>query len=135
MNYQSLIQKHLRSCVKDILSSLKNGGFTKNQHALITFSVNYPGVDISQKLKGEYPEEMTIILQHEFWELDILEDRFSVVLSFDDVYEKIIIPFDAILEYRDDSENIEFVFDLPSSCGESDIAMANIIRLDDFRKK
>jgi hypothetical protein len=135
MNYQSLIQKHLRLCIRDILLSAKNGGFEKSQHALITFSTHYPGVDISAKLKEDYIEEMTIILQHEFWELDVSDHQFIVVLSFDDVYEKIIVPFDAIIEYRDDSENIEFIFDLPSPSPDPNALANNIIRLDDFRKK
>ena len=73
---------------------------------------------ISQHLKSKYPEQMTIVIQHQFWDLKITESLFEIGLSFSDVPEKLVIPFNAIRGFYDPSVNFELEFDVPLADGE-----------------
>lgn len=135
--YQDLVQSHLRNCVRDILKRIQEDGVFGEQHALITFATQYPGVQLSNDLKARYPQEMTIILQHEFWDLEVEEKKFSVSLSFEEA-EKIIIPYASIIEYKDESEDFTLMFDVDiselTSTVEVKSLVDNVISLDLFRK-
>src|SRR5690606_22475008 len=69
----------------------------------ITFDTQAPGVMLSKRLREQYPQEMTIVLQHQFWDLNVLDDRFEVRLSFNTIPERLVIPFDAIRVFADPS--------------------------------
>lgn len=101
MRYDLLAQEALRGVVRAALKRVKRQGFPGGHHFYIAFNTNYPGVEISERLHQKYDQEMTIVLQHQFWNLMVLEDHFSVELSFNDIPEKLSIPFAAIKGFFD----------------------------------
>ncbi len=96
LRYDILIQDALRGAVKKILAEVGRTGLPGEHHFYIAFDTNAPGVRISQRLKERYPQEMTIVLQHQFWDLAIGEHAFEVGLSFGGVPEKLLGAFSAI---------------------------------------
>lgn len=107
--------------VKQALGYISNGSLPGKHHFFISFLTSHPGVRISPALKEKYPEEMTIVLQHQFENLQITDEHFSVVLSFDNVKEKIEIPFDALIAFADPSVKFGLQF---SHIGEQSQASA-----------
>lgn len=101
IRYDQLVDGAMREVVRKALEQVKQEGFSGNHHFLISFLTECQGVEISQKLKEKYPEEMTIVLQHQYEDLEISEDGFQVVLSFDGSKEKIKIPFVALSAFAD----------------------------------
>ncbi len=111
LRYDILIQDALRSAVKKILAEVGRTGLPGEHHFYIAFDTNAPGVRISQRLKERYPQEMTIVLQHQFWDLAIGEHAFEVGLSFGGVAEKLLVPFSAIKGFFDPSVQFALEFD------------------------
>lgn len=103
IDYGKLIDQAMRSIVKEALFIVKKEGLQGDHHFYITFYTDFPGVEISDDLKKEYEEEMTIVLQHQFWDLEIDEEEFSVTLSFNHKKQRLIIPFEAITAFADPS--------------------------------
>lgn len=103
MRYDLLTQKALMAVVRDSLRIAATEGLPGEHHFYISFRTGAPGVDISDRLKAQYPEEMTIVLQHQFWDLKISETGFSVGLSFDKTPEKLVVPFSALQGFFDPS--------------------------------
>jgi hypothetical protein len=156
INYELLVETALRTVVRSSLKIAEQSGLPGNAHFYITFLTNYPGVDIPPRLKESHPERMTIILQHQFWDLEIRKDDFSVSLSFGGSRELLTIPFMSIIDFNDPSvgfglqfaselteandEDLEESNDLPA---DSDIeaakptagSTADVVSLDTFRKK
>ncbi|MBN9671607.1 SspB family protein [Roseibium aggregatum] len=111
LRYDILIQDALRGAVKKILAEVGRTGLPGEHHFYIAFDTNAPGVRISQRLKERYPQEMTIVLQHQFWDLAIGEHAFEVGLSFGGVPEKLLVPFSAIKGFFDPSVQFALEFD------------------------
>ncbi len=111
LRYDILIQDALRGAVKKILAEVGRTGLPGDHHFYIAFDTNAPGVRISQRLKERYPQEMTIVLQHQFWDLAIGEHAFEVGLSFGGVPEKLLVPFSAIKGFFDPSVQFALEFD------------------------
>ena len=105
--YQKLIQEALLGVVRKILKKTAEQGLVQNQHFYITFQTDYKGVEIPCFLKERFPKEMTIVLQHQFDELTIEDDFFSVLLSFNGRSEKLVVPFKSLTTFADPSE--EFI--------------------------
>lgn len=103
INYGALIDKAMHYIVKEALQIVTESGLPGNHHFFISFLTHYPGVVISERLRKKYPEEMTIVLQYQFEELAVTENAFSVVLSFDNIKERIVIPFMALSAFADPS--------------------------------
>jgi len=101
IGYEQIIQSQLRGVVREVLKRVSKRGFPADHHCYITFATHAPGVMIADWLKAQYPDEMTIVLQHRFWGLDVLEDRFEVTLSFRKVPERLIVPYAAVRVYHD----------------------------------
>lgn len=160
LSYERMVERALRSVVIDALEQVAEHGLPGAHHLYITFATEYPDVDIPDHLHEKFPEEMTIVLQHQFWDLTLEEDRFLVTLSFNDVQERLIIPFAAIKAFADPSVNfgLQLKFDADSELtppitleeGEAENAAepvsdepaeaatddgANVVTLDAFRKK
>ncbi|PIZ34282.1 MAG: hypothetical protein COY39_00155 [Alphaproteobacteria bacterium CG_4_10_14_0_8_um_filter_37_21] len=102
-DYESMVQKSLRSVVRDILKKAIDQDLPGDHHFYIAFSTMHPGVQIPDSLREEYPEDMTIILQHEYWDLAVDDNGFAVSLCFDDAEERICVPFDALISFVDPS--------------------------------
>src|SRR4051812_12277239 len=103
LNYPALIDHAMRGVVREVLRRVSITGLPGEHHFFISFSTNYPGVKISDQLKGKYPKEITIVLQHQFWDFRIEDHQFHVTLSFNGVPEKLTVPFAALTAFADPS--------------------------------
>lgn len=113
IRYDILAQDALRSVIRKVLTEVAaTGHLPGDHHFFITFLTGAPGVRISQHLKSKYPEQMTIVIQHQFWDLKITESLFEIGLSFSDTPEKLVIPFNAIRGFYDPSVSFELEFDV-----------------------
>ena len=93
----------MRGIVRTVLTRVAKSGLPGEHHFYIAFRTDAPGVSISKRLKEKYPEEMTIVLQHRFWDLAVKEDHFEVKLTFDSIPERLSVPFEAIKVFFDPS--------------------------------
>ncbi|MEM8878190.1 MAG: ClpXP protease specificity-enhancing factor SspB [Pseudomonadota bacterium] len=111
IRYDLLAQEALRGVVRKVLSTAAQQGLPGEHHFYISIATTVPGVMLSQRLREQYPDEMTIILQHQFWDLDLTETEFSVTLSFGGSPERLTVPFAAIKGFFDPSVQfgLEFV--------------------------
>src|SRR5205823_2462762 len=105
-----MVERALRGVVRDALLRLAQEGPRGAHHFYIGFATQMPGVVLPESLRSRYPEEMTIVLQHQFWDLDVGEDAFSVSLSFQKQLERLTIPFAAISSFADPSVNFMLEF-------------------------
>ena len=112
IRYDILAQDALRGVIRKVLSEVTRTGLPGNHHFFITFVTTAPGVRISSRLREKYPEQMTIVIQHQYWDLDVTETGFEVTLSFSDVSEKLAIPYAAVRGFYDPSVNFELEFDV-----------------------
>jgi hypothetical protein len=114
IRYDILAQDALRGVMRKVLAEVARTGLPGNHHFFITFLTNAPGVRISSRLRERYPEQMTIVLQFQYWDLKVTETGFEVGLSFSDVPEKLEVPFAAVRGFYDPSVNFELEFDVKS---------------------
>jgi hypothetical protein len=114
IRYDILAQDALRGVMRKVLAEVARTGLPGNHHFFITFLTNAPGVRISSRLRERYPEQMTIVLQFQYWDLKVNETGFEVGLSFSDVPEKLEVPFAAVRGFYDPSVNFELEFDVKS---------------------
>ena len=101
--YDMMVEEALRGVVSKALQHATKHGLTNGHHFYITFKTGRRDVDIPEFLKEHYPDEMTIVLEHQFWDLKIHEHEFEVALSFNDKRERLLIPFNAITAFSDPS--------------------------------
>ncbi len=101
MRYDLLAQHALKGVVREALRIAETQGLPGEHHFYIAFNTRHPNVKLSEKIAQRYPREMTIVLQHQFWNLHVHDDRFEVELSFDNVPEHLVIPFDAVKGFLD----------------------------------
>jgi hypothetical protein len=112
IDYPKLVEHALRHVVRDTLTIVAEQGLPGRHNIYITFLTDHPGVVLADELKARYPSEMTIVLQHEFWGLEIGEAGFGVTLSFSNVSQRIEIPFDAVTVFADPSVEFGLQFNL-----------------------
>ena len=96
IRYDLLVQDALRSVVRQVLTEAARTGLPGDHHFNISFKTHAPGVALPAAIKQRYPDEMAIILQHEFWDLNVVADQFEVSLNFSRKPERVVVPFDAI---------------------------------------
>ncbi len=101
IDYGQLVEAALRTVVRDVLRRLADGDVPPPHHFYVTFRTDMPGVGIPDFLRSRYPTEMTIVLQHQFWDLEVEDDRFAVTLSFNDQPERLVVPFEALRVFAD----------------------------------
>jgi hypothetical protein len=164
IRYDVLVRDALRGVLRRVLAEAAEHGLPGEHHFFITFLSTVEGVKLSPRLLAQYPEEMTVILQHQFWDLVVTEDRFEVGLSFGGIPERLVIPFSAIKSFFDPSVQFGLQFEpsdaatdapannLPAVPAPSTLAVsqpaaenqdqpakpgegAEVVRLDRFRKK
>jgi hypothetical protein len=149
INYEHRVQQALRDVVKQLLKQTQEQGLIGKHHFYLTFKTEFPGVVIPDFLKEQYPDEITIVLQHEFWDLTVEDKFFSVTLSFSDSTERLRVPFASLVSFVDpsvkfglqftpseeDVEEAEPISNEPLEKEESNADGSNIITLDRFRKK
>ena len=112
MRYDQLTQNALRGVVRGALRKVLKTGLPGEHHFYIAFNTRYPGVILSPRIAERYPREMTVVMQHQFWNLIVLEDRFEVELSFDNIPEKLVIPFNAMKGFLDPSVQFGIQFEV-----------------------
>jgi len=162
IRYDVLARDALRGVLKHVLADAAEHGLPGEHHFYITFVSKAEGVKISPRLLSQYPQEMTVILQHQFWDLVVTDDRFEVGLSFNGIPERLVIPFSAIKSFFDPSVLFGLQFepvDEPAAAVETPVETlpvaaapeappaeasdepvkqgegAEVVRLDRFRKK
>ena len=111
MQYQKKLDQALRGVVRAALIEAATDGLPGDHHFYITFRTKADGVEISNTLHAQYETEMTIVLQHQFWGLEVHDDWFTVTLSFNRVSEPLIIPFDAVSAFLDPAVSFGLQFD------------------------
>lgn len=124
IRYDVLARDALRGVLRRVLTDAAEHGLPGEHHFFITFLSTADGVKLSPRLLAQYPEEMTIILQHQFWDLVVTEDRFEVGLSFGGVPERLVIPFAAIKSFLDPS--VEFGMQFEPSDATAATPTANL---------
>ena len=159
LRYDLMVQDALRSVVGRALSYAAKYGLTGDHHFYVTFRTDDPGAQVPPRLRERYPNEMTIVLQHQFWDLEVRDDDFSVTLSFGDVPEKLTVPYTAVVAFADPSVQFGLQFDVGDTEAVPETAEAeepgaeaaanhadsgpraqdgpseNVVPLDTFRKK
>src|SRR3954466_4924433 len=124
IRYDVLARDALRGVLRRVLTDAAEHGLPGEHHFFITFVSTAEGVKLSPRLLAQYPEEMTVILQHQFWDLLVTDDRFEVGLSFNGVPERLVVPFSAIKSFFDPSVQFGLQFDPSESVSEA--AAANL---------
>lgn len=151
--YDRMVEKALRGVVKQALEEVIDDGLFEDHHFYITFFTEHPGVNVPDYLKERYPGEMTIVLQHQFYDLEVTDESFTVMLSFNNVPERLVIPLGAITIFADPSVNFALQFqplsededgedddihfdieDLDDEKPEKDKKKGEVISLESFRK-
>jgi hypothetical protein len=103
MNYNEIVEQALKGVVRESLERVAENGLPGEHHLYISFLSGFPGVIMPDSLRARYPEEITIVLQHEFWDLEITDLGFSVMLSFNNKREFLNVPWIAITGFADPS--------------------------------
>jgi hypothetical protein len=164
MRYDRMVETALRAVVREALEHVRDEGLPGDHHFYLTFRTTAPGVSIPDYLHDQYPEEMTIVLQHQFWDLTVAENHFSVTLSFKNRPAELRVPYSALSAFVDPSVKfgLQFTVDptgtvtVPAIRQEGDLAPmavddgedtarsanedgekdgAEVVSLDQFRKK
>jgi hypothetical protein len=112
-HYDKMIERALRGVVRDALAQAARDGLPGEHHFYVGFATREPGVELPASLLARFPEEMTIVIQHQFWDLEVEDEGFSVVLSFQRQPERLVIPFAAIKSFADPSVNFALEFAAP----------------------
>ncbi len=119
IRYDLLTQNALRGVVRDVLTQVQREGLPGEHHLYIAFDTGADGVSISKRLKEQYPEEMTVVLQYQFWDLIVTNERFEVKLSFSNVPERLVVPFSAVKAFYDPSAQFGLQFGKPGAANDS----------------
>ena len=111
IRYDLHVQDALRGVVRRVLADVVRDGLPGEHHFYISFRTQHPGVRLSNRIRAEYPDEMTIVLQHQFWDLSVTDQSFEVGLSFKGVPEKLFVPFEALTGFFDRSVDFGLRFE------------------------
>jgi hypothetical protein len=112
IRYDVLVQEAMRSVVRKVLTETARAGLPGNHHFFIAFDTRASGVRISSRLRERYPEEMTVVLQHQFWNLIVSDTGFEVGLSFGGTPERLLVPYTAIKGFFDPSVDFGLQFEV-----------------------
>ena len=143
INYELLVEDSLRTVVRGALAIVQEYGLPGECHFYITFRTQADGVEMDESLKNSNPNEMTIVLQHQFWDLTVEEDHFSVGLSFSGVQHNLLVPFSAVTHFTDPSVGFGLQFSDPNDsqktsdneAGEKPVLLREVISEDDTDEK
>ena len=150
LDYGNLMHRAMRGLIKDVLLDVKANGLPGDHHFFITFDTQHEAVNIAEWLMQRYPEEMTVVMQHWYDNLDVTDDGFHITLNFGDQPEPLYIPYDAIItfvdpsvefglrfethvSYDDDEDDDDFDAD-DSDAPNENKAAGQVVSLDQFRK-
>ena len=119
LDYGQLVERALRRVVHDALALVAEQGLPGGHHFYITFRTDHPGAVVDDSLRARYPTEMTIVLQHEYWGLEVGPDGFAVTLSFNAVAQRLEVPFEAVRVFADPSVEFGLQFTVPEAPAEA----------------
>jgi len=119
IRYDVLARDALRGVLRRVLADAAEHGLPGEHHFFITFLSTADGVKLSPRLLAQYPEEMTVILQHQFWDLVVTDDRFEVGLSFGGIPERLVVPFNSIKSFFDPSVQFGLQFEPSDTAAEA----------------
>src|SRR5467141_4460724 len=122
IRYDVLARDALRGVLRRVLADAAKHGLPGEHHFFITFLSKAEGVKLSPRLLAQYPEEMTVILQHQFWDLTVTEERFEVGLSFGGIAERLVVPFNSIKSFFDPSVQFGLQFEPSDAAAEAPAA-------------
>lgn len=128
--YDKMVETALRGVVREALARAAASGLPGTHHFYITFQTKHAGTRIPDSLAAQYPDEMTIVLEHQFWDLEVEEDRFSVTLSFQSRPERLVVPFEAITAFTDPSVKFGLQFQANEGAGAVVAAEAKSAKSD-----
>lgn len=131
IRYDVLTQDALRGVVRAVLQQIAKTGLPGDHHLYVAFETRGKGVSVSDRLKEQYPEEMTIVLQHQFWDLEVYQDRFEVKLSFNNIPERLVVPLSAVKAFYDPSVQFGLQFGAQDAANDADKQGANVPTLID----
>ena len=114
IDYETLAQDAMRGVVRTVLVQAAKSGLPGDHHFYISFDTAASGVVLSKRLKDKYPNEMTVVLQHRYWDLSVQDDGFEVKLTFDGIPERLVVPFAAIRVFFDPSVRYGLQFEDPN---------------------
>ena len=142
IDYNQLIQRAFRDMLKGLLARVGEEGLPGEHHFVFVFDTRVPGVHMPGWMKAKYPEEMTIVMQHWFDNLAIMDDRFAVTLSFNGVGESLVIPFNAVKTFADPHAKFQLAFEPifedktpePDPTPKTKPESGGVVSLDAFRK-
>ena len=141
IHYELMIDSAMRDVVAAVLRFVVTNGMPSGHSFYISFNTQAQGVHLSDKQKKHYPEEITIVLQHQFEHLTVTKEKFSVTLHFDGIAEEIIVPFSALTSFADPYAKFTLQFAeaapplAPESSQDKYHSDNNVIALDSFRKR
>jgi hypothetical protein len=158
MRYDKMVEAALRGVVREVLARTAANGMPGAHNFYITFKTGFEGVELPAHLRAKHPEEMTVVLEHQFWDLEVEEDHFAVTLSFQNKPERLVIPFEAILSFADPAVKFGLQFQQGAAANEgsqspgaaeaappsetpaqhpakSGDKSADVVNIDKFRKK
>jgi hypothetical protein len=122
IDYEALAQDAMRGLVRTVLQRAAKTGLPGDHHFYISFDTEAAGVSLSKRLKEKYPREMTIVLQHRFWDLLVNDERFEVKLTFDGIPERLVVPFQSIKVFFDPSVRYGLQFEDPHMGPDADLS-------------
>ena len=144
MDYEAMAPGALRALMAAALGEAASRGLLGDHHFYITYDTRLDGVTMPESLRADYPEVITIVLQHEFWDLKVSDEDFSVSLAFNGVPHHLVVPFNAVIGFADPSVNFSIQYaqahgatasEPQDEAGEADDKPGEVVTLDAFRKK
>lgn len=156
LRYDEMVERALRDVVRQALTDVAESGLPGAHHFYLSFRTDAPGVEMPDDLRAQHPEELTIVLQHQFWDLSVAPDRFAVTLSFNQKPASLDVPFQALTSFVDPSVNFGLQFNVPEAAANDTAAAedpspaekqdeeeeeapanggADVVTLDNFRKR
>ncbi len=148
IEYSKILKKNLINVFRDVLKIIEKNGLKEGHHLYITFKTDDKNVIMPDWLKNKYPDKITIIMQHEYWNFKVRKDNFNITLSFDDIKSDIKIPFDSVISFADPYANfglklikneiiqkkIKKIHEKKSKNKKTDFNKNNIIDFNKFKK-
>ncbi len=137
LDYQSILNKNLVNVLIDILKILENKNIKSDYKLYITFDTNFNSVKIPEWLKKKYPNEITIVLQYEYYNLKVRKDGFSITLSFENIPTDLNIGYNSVISFADPISNFGLKLknsDNNNNITKKDERSGNVINLKDFKK-
>jgi len=119
IDYPTILQDALRGAVRQVLEQVAEHGVPGDHQLYVGFRTDFPGVQVPRFLRDQYPEEVTIVLQHQFWALEVTPEDFSVLLSFGGARQQVVVPFAALTAFADPSADFGLRFDAKLSAEAS----------------